>query len=329
MKLKNNSGFEGFLIVLFASAKLLKTKKMVEALRFKVRLPHLQENISPKPCQRAIYELSRYPFPTPFGHHRQVENLSFVGGNQPPNQEPYDLFSRHRHQEFIAQVISHIPRRSFRTPPLDGCDFVQIPCTAAPDYCHIVIMHALFPLLFFLVQPFWEAKPPEAWTDAQIQSMVHDSPWAQTLPQVPPVTVFLATAAPIEHAEAELRLRLKKNPHPMSEPDADYLEFLSAHREDSLVLAITYPTLSGLGNATESKRMEDECVMVVGKKAYQITGHFPPTPSDPVLRLVFPRVVKSSDKSVLFRLYLQGLTFPERELEFRVKDLMYQGKLEM
>jgi hypothetical protein len=39
--------------------------------------------------------------------------------------------------------------------------------------------------------------------------------------------------------------------------------------------------------------------------------------------------VKASDKTVFFRLYLAGLKFPEREVEFRVKDLMYQGKLEM
>jgi len=39
--------------------------------------------------------------------------------------------------------------------------------------------------------------------------------------------------------------------------------------------------------------------------------------------------VKAADKSVLFRLYLSGLTFPEREVEFRVKDLLYHGKLEM
>jgi hypothetical protein len=45
--------------------------------------------------------------------------------------------------------------------------------------------------------------------------------------------------------------------------------------------------------------------------------------------LIFPRAVKPSDKSVLFRLYLGGLKFPEREIEFRVKDLTYQGKLEM
>ena len=70
-------------------------------------------------------------------------------------------------------------------------------------------------------------------------------------------------------------------------------------------------------------------VMIVGKKTYGIVGHFPPTPSDPVLRLIFPRAVKPTDKTVLFRLYLGGLNFPEREAEFHVKELTYQGKLEM
>ena len=50
---------------------------------------------------------------------------------------------------------------------------------------------------------------------------------------------------------------------------------------------------------------------------------------DPVLRLIFDREVKPSDKTVTFRMYLPGLNFPEREVEFRVKDLMFQGKLEM
>ena len=141
--------------------------------------------------------------------------------------------------------------------------------------------------------------------------------------------IFLATAAPIEHAEAELRLRLKNNPHPLPEPDPDYVEYLRDHREQNLVLAITYPTLTGTSDARENKRMEEESVMIVGKKTYQMVGHFPPTPSDPVLRLIFPRVVKAADKTVLFRLYLGGLNFPEREAEFRVKDLTYQGKLAM
>ena len=59
--------------------------------------------------------------------------------------------------------------------------------------------------------------------------------------------VYLATAAPIEHAEAELRLRLKNKPAAVPELDPDYLEYLRDHREQNLVLAITYPTLSGAG----------------------------------------------------------------------------------
>jgi hypothetical protein len=60
-----------------------------------------------------------------------------------------------------------------------------------------------------------------------------------------------------------------------------------------------------------------------------MVGHFPPTPSDPVLRLVFPREVQASDKRIVFRLYLPGLDFPDREVEFAVKDLIYHGKLAM
>jgi hypothetical protein len=141
--------------------------------------------------------------------------------------------------------------------------------------------------------------------------------------------VFLATALPIEHAEAELRLRMKKNPHPMQEPDPDYIEYLRDHREDSLVLGVTYPRLLTFGKPGEDKRMEEETVMFAGRKQYGITGHFPPTPSDPVLRLIFPRAVKDTDKTIVFRLYLPGLSFPERETVFTLKELRYQGKLEI
>jgi hypothetical protein len=190
-------------------------------------------------------------------------------------------------------------------------------------------MHALLPLFFFFAQPFWEAKPPERWTDVEIQNLRNDSPWAQRSAEAPRVTYFLATAAPIEQAEAELRLRMKKNPAPLAEPDPDYVEFLRDHRDQNLVLAISYPSIPRLRDAEESKRMEEESVMIVGAKTYHMVGHFPPVPSDPVLRLIFPRAVKPTDKTVLFRLYLYGLSFPEREVEFRVKDLLYQGKPEM
>jgi len=181
-------------------------------------------------------------------------------------------------------------------------------------------------LLFLLAQPFWEAKPPEQWSDIEIDAMRHSSPWVQTIGPAPNVLVWLATAEPMEEAEAEARLRTR---HTEKEPDPDYVAYVTENRDNSFILAIQYPTLSGLGRAEEDRRMENECQMIVGHKAYAIIGHFPPTPSDPVLRLVFPRVVKPTDKAVTFRLYLAGLNFPERELEFRVKDLLYQGKLTM
>ena len=75
--------------------------------------------------------------------------------------------------------------------------------------------------------------------------------------------------------------------------------------------------------------MEDESVLRVGRKEYKVAGHFLPIPADPVLRLVFPREVKPTDKTFTIRLYLPGLTFPEREVQFWTKDLMYRGKLAM
>ncbi len=187
-------------------------------------------------------------------------------------------------------------------------------------------MHALVALLFVFGQPFWEAKPPEKWSDREISSMLQNSPWAQAAPPAPAVLVYFATARPIEEAESELRLRSKE---PLPQPDPEYLTYVSDHRAEQFVLAVPYPTLRGLGKADEQKRLEDETVMVIHHKTWHIVGEFPPTPSDPVLRLIFPREVKPTDKNVVFDLYLGGLDFPEREVEFSVKDLFYHGKFEM
>jgi hypothetical protein len=188
-------------------------------------------------------------------------------------------------------------------------------------------MHAWLALLFFLAQPFWETKPPEQWTDHEIDLMLISSPWTQELGPAPEVLARLATAQPMEEAEAEARLH-KRNP--LRQPDPDYLNFLADNREKVLVLAIDYPNLAGLGKEADAWRtVEKETAMRVGSKSYKVEGLFPPEPSDPVLRLIFPRAVKPGDKSVEFRLYLPGLPFPEREAQFWVKDLSYHGKLAM
>jgi hypothetical protein len=69
--------------------------------------------------------------------------------------------------------------------------------------------------------------------------------------------------------------------------------------------------------------------MRVGRKKYKMTGHFPPTQNDVYLRMAFPRQVLESDKSVVFELYVPGLTPPFRTVEFRVKDMIVKGKLEL
>jgi hypothetical protein len=188
-------------------------------------------------------------------------------------------------------------------------------------------MHAWLALLFFLAQPFWEAKPPEQWTSHEIDLVRTQSPWTGVVGPAPDVLTWLATAQPIEEAEAEARLH-KGNPE--QQPDPDYSDYVAENRERIFVLAIGYPTLSGLAKESDAWRMvEKETVMRVGSKSYHAEGLFPPEPSDPVLRLIFPRAVKPTDKSVRFELYLPGLPFPEREAEFFVKDLSYHGKLAM
>jgi len=187
-------------------------------------------------------------------------------------------------------------------------------------------MRMLLAVLFFLGPPFWETKAPERWTDREIDALLHDSPWAQTVGPDPKVLVYLATAGPIEDAEEEARLRTKNT---LQEPDPDYLDYLRENGDKEFVLAIPEVTLKGLAKPGEEKLMEDQTQMVIGRKTYKIVGHFPPTEADPVLRLVFPREAQATDKSVIFHLYLPGMPFPERETEFRIKDLMYHGKLAM
>lgn len=214
----------------------------------------------------------------------------------------------------------------FRASGLNRRDGFPISRLGSADNWHIYIMRLLLAVLFFLGQPFWETKPPERWTGREIDAMLHDSPWAQSMGPEPKVSIYLATARPIEDAEEEARLRTRS---PLAEPDPDYLDYLRENGGKQFVLAIPDVTLSGLEKPGEERAMEEQTLMVIGGKSYKITGHFPPTEADPVLRLVFPRKAQPTDSNVIFHLYLPGLPFPNRESEFRIKDLMYHGKLAM
>ncbi len=262
-----------------------------------------------------------------FRRHRNVQQLTFVRPYGPSHDESAHPVVLARHAKIVLEIVAHIPLGRLGTGLLDCQNLRKIPPFAAPHNSHYgCIMHAFVALFFFLGQPFWEAKPPEMWTNQEIDQLRYNSPWAQTVGPAPVILVYFATAAPIEEAEGELRLRTTNTLH---EPDTDYLIYLSDHREKNFVLAIPYEPLPRLDKPQDQKQMEDESVMIVGRKKFKMVGHFPPVPSDPVLRLVFPREIRSGDKRVVFRLTLPGIDFPDREIEFSVKDLMYHGKLEV
>ncbi len=186
-------------------------------------------------------------------------------------------------------------------------------------------MHARWLALLLMATPFWETKAPRQWSDEELETLMTDSPWAQS--EI--VHVFLATAQPMREGEAERRRRYRdpaRAPDPLEE---EYLEFLRENGASHIVLAVRLPRARALDDAAESKRMEEESYLRVGKTRHKMTGHFPPTSSDPYLRLAFPRVVRPTDKNFRFELYLPSVPGAWHEVEFPVKSLSYRGKLEM
>jgi hypothetical protein len=194
-----------------------------------------------------------------------------------------------------------------------------------------------FAVLFLFAAPFWEAKTPTDWTERELQLLLTDSPWAQMM-DAPgkagsnPVQIFLATAAPIEQAEHQWDLRFKKKRPGDAPPDTmneEYRAWLAENRARQIVVAVAVNLPQALSNEQEIHRMEEECVMRVGRKKFKMSGHFPPSPADPYLRLAFPREVKASDKTVIFEMYLPGVPIPFRQAEFQVKDMLLKGELQI
>src|SRR5215475_9592959 len=95
-----------------------------------------------------------------------------------------------------------------------------------------------FVLLF--QAPFWEAKAPADWTEAELIQTFTDSPWAQPLSgpaNAPQVSAFFSTAAPIEQAELERDRRFKKK-RPQPQPDLmaeEYRAWLAENRATQIV----------------------------------------------------------------------------------------------
>jgi hypothetical protein len=178
--------------------------------------------------------------------------------------------------------------------------------------------------------PFWEAKPPAEWSAQELRKLAEDSPWAQIAQpargaNAPGVQIYLASAQPLRQFEAEFA---RRHNVPNDILRDEYEQFLRKDAGKSLVLAVYLPDSAALAEAEESQRMVEESVMKVGRKRVRMSGHFPPSSSDPYLRLVFPRPEAGEAKALEFELYLPGIPAPYRQAEFRFKDLVYRGKPE-
>jgi hypothetical protein len=194
-------------------------------------------------------------------------------------------------------------------------------------------------LLLMFASPFWVDKMPKEWTDIELSQIFVESPWSQPLSAPvrsavpsPSVPMYLATAAPMAEAEKERARRLKvrrKGPEDEDPLEEDYRAWLEDNHTTQIVVAIRLGLNQKLSDAAEMKHMEDECYMQVGHKKVKMSGHFPPTQRDPYLRIAFPRQPLEDEKAVAFVIYVPGLPIPVREVQFKVKDLMLNGKPEL
>jgi hypothetical protein len=192
-------------------------------------------------------------------------------------------------------------------------------------------------LLFLFASPFWETKAPADWTDNEVAALLTDSPWAQTMiasgkGEGAPVQIYFATAAPMQQAERERDRRFKRKRNGPAQTDElaeEYRVWMEDNRATQIVIAVAVGNNPGFSNDRETRQMEQESVMRVGRKKFKMTGHFPPSANDPYLRLAFPRQVAPGDKTITFDLYLPGVELPFRSAEFPVKEMMLKGKPEM
>ncbi len=197
----------------------------------------------------------------------------------------------------------------------------------------------LVAILALLSASVWESKAPADWTDEELVRLFTDSPWAQMIDATgikeahgETVQMYLASAAPMREAEKERQRRYvrKANGTAPEEPmDAEERIWLEDNLATQIVLAIRVQHANEFDDAGEVRRMEQESILRVGRRKFKMTGHFPPTARDPYLRMAFPRQVTESDKFLTFDLYVPGARPPFRSIEFRLKDLMWKGKLEL
>jgi hypothetical protein len=108
----------------------------------------------------------------------------------------------------------------------------------------------------------------------------------------------------------------------------EFQEFLERDAAKYIVLAVAIPA-EATREASEMSLMESQSVMKLGKQKIKMSGYFPPSPSDPYTRLIFPRAGSEKAKELVFELFLPGTGTPYRQVYYPIKGMNYRGRLEM
>jgi hypothetical protein len=192
-----------------------------------------------------------------------------------------------------------------------------------------------FALLTLLTAtPFWDTLDVKQWSEEQLIDFFGNSPWSQPAESTSGngVLTFLATAKPVQMAEVEKRRRQMKKiagVDAIQDPAWDeFLEFLERDSSKYIVLAVAIPA-EATREASEMSLMENQSFMKLGKQKIKMSGYFPPSPTDPYTRLIFPRAGADKVKELNFELFLPGTGTPYRQVFYPLKEMNYRGRLEM
>lgn len=186
--------------------------------------------------------------------------------------------------------------------------------------------------------PYWESTDVKLWSEEQLIDFFGNSPWSQPAEGVTGrggkdgVLTFLATAKPVQFAEQERRRRrIKKiaGVDAVQDPSwEEFQEFLERDAAKYIVLAVAIPT-EATRDGSEMSLMENQSILKIGKQKIKMSGYFPPSPTDPFTRLIFPRSGTDTAKELVFELFLPGTGAPYRQVFYQRKAMTYRGRLEM
>ena len=109
MKLHDNTGFEGVVIVLRPSINLLKSQGLIELTGRSVRLANLQENCIPQSSQENSQKGAPDALAAMLRGYGEIEDLAFIRRDPAHRHKARDRAIEDGDPEIVRQVIARLP----------------------------------------------------------------------------------------------------------------------------------------------------------------------------------------------------------------------------